>query len=305
MTTEALHIPVMLAEVGDLLDPAPGAVVLDCTLGLGGHTAMMAARIGPSGRIIGIDQDINAIDKARGRLAGFAGQLDIVKSNFSSLAVVLDGLGVEKVNTILFDLGVSSLQLDDAGRGFSFRMDGPLDMRMDRAAATSAEDLVNEWPEEKLADIIFKYGEERFSRRIARVIVMARASERITTTARLADIVLRALPRGYQRNRLHPATRTFQALRIAVNRELEILGEALVTAFERLAPGGRMAVIAFHSLEDRIVKGAFKALAREGRAVLLTKKPLRPGDVEDADNPRARSARLRVIERIEGDGTFS
>ncbi len=298
MTQQPLHVPVMPVEVAGLLAVRPGMVVVDCTLGLGGHAAMMAETTGPSGRIIGLDQDTEAITIARERLAGFSGRLDIIKSNFSGLGAVLAGLGVTGVDAILFDLGVSSLQLDDPGRGFSFRADGPLDMRMDRDAQTTAEDLVNGFSEKELAEVIFHFGEERFSRRIAHAVVAARAGERITTTARLADIVLRALPRGYQRNRLHPATRTFQALRIAVNRELDILGEALGQAFEHLVPGGRMAVMAFHSLEDRIVKERFRSLAREGRGVLLTKKPLRPGSAEDADNPRARSARLRAIERI-------
>ncbi len=305
MMPETLHVPVMPIEVLALLNPVEGAVVLDCTLGLGGHAALIAERIGASGRMIGIDQDNDAIKLARERLSGFSGRLDIVKNSFARLGSALDGVGVTVVDAVLFDLGVSSLQLDDAGRGFSFRMDGPLDMRMDRDAGTTAEDLVNDLSEEALADIIFNFGEERFSRRIARVLVAARAGERIRTTAGLAEIVLKALRRGYQRNRLHPATRTFQALRIAVNGELDILAGALTQAFERLKPGGRMAVIAFHSLEDRIVKAKFRSWAREGRAVLLTKKPLRPGDAEAADNPRARSARLRVIERIGDDGAFS
>jgi 16S rRNA (cytosine1402-N4)-methyltransferase len=284
------------------LDLEAGAVVVDGTLGLGGHSAMIAAKIGVQGHLIGIDQDARAIALARLRLKDFKGRLDIVKSNFSKLDEVLKGLGVEAVDGILLDLGVSSLQLDDPQRGFSFRSDGPLDMRMDGDAGTTAEELVNELPEKELADLIFHYGEERFSRRIAQRIVTARAGQRIRTTGELADIVLRSLPRGYQRDKLHPATRTFQAIRIAVNRELEVLEEALVQAFKHLKIGGRIAVIAFHSLEDRIVKEKFRALAREGSAVLLTKKPLRPTESEAADNPRSRSARLRVLERIVQDG---
>ena len=298
MTSEPKHISVMPQEVEGALDLKAGAVAVDGTLGLGGHAAMMAARIGAQGHLIGIDQDARAIELARLRLKDFQGRLDIVKSNFSRLDEVLKGLGVEAVDAVLLDLGVSSLQLDDPARGFSFRADGPLDMRMDADAATTAEELVNELPETELADLIFHYGEERFSRRIAGRIVAVRAGERIRTTGQLADIVLRSLPRGYQRDKLHPATRTFQALRIAVNRELEVLENALGQAFHHVKIGGRIAVIAFHSLEDRIVKEKFRTLAREGLAALLTKKPLRPTEVEAAENPRSRSARLRVLERI-------
>jgi 16S rRNA (cytosine1402-N4)-methyltransferase len=298
MTNESLHISVMPTEVEGALDLKVGAVVVDGTLGLGGHSAMMAAKIGSQGHLIGIDQDACAIELARQRLKDFKGRLDIVKSNFSKIDEVLKGLGVEAVDGVLLDLGVSSIQLDDPKRGFSFRSDGPLDMRMDGQAQTTAEELVNELPEKELADLIFHYGEERFSRRIAQRIVAARAGQRIRTTAELADIVLRSLPRGYQRDKLHPATRTFQAIRIGVNRELEVLDEALERAFKHVKIGGRIVVIAFHSLEDRIVKEKFKALAREGSARLLTKKPLRPTEVEAADNPRARSAKLRALERI-------
>ena len=298
MTNEPRHIPVMAREVEGALDLKVGAVVVDGTLGLGGHAAMMAQKIGAQGHLIGIDQDARAIELARLRLKDFKGRLDIVKSNFSELDEVLKGSGVEAVDAVLLDLGVSSLQLDDPMRGFSFRSDGPLDMRMDTDAPTTAEELVNGLPEKELADLIFNYGEERFSRRIAQRIVAARAGQRIRTTAELADIVLRSLPRGYQRDKLHPATRTFQALRIAVNRELEALEEALGQAFRHVKIGGRIAVIAFHSLEDRIVKEKFRALAREGCAALLTKKPLRPTEAEAADNPRSRSARLRALERI-------
>jgi 16S rRNA (cytosine1402-N4)-methyltransferase len=296
--SEFQHISVMSQEVQGALDLKEGAVVVDGTLGLGGHAVMMAAKIGIKGHLIGIDQDACAIDLARIRLKDFKGRLDVVKSNFSRLDQVLKDLGVDEVDAVLLDLGVSSLQLDDPVRGFSFRADGPLDMRMDADAATTAEELVNELPEKDLADLIFHYGEERFSRRIAQRIVQLRAGQRIRTTGELADIVLRSLPRGYQRDKLHPATRTFQALRIAVNRELEVLEETLDRAFKHLKIGGRIAVIAFHSLEDRIVKDKFRTLAREGCAALLTKKPLRPTEAEAADNPRSRSARFRVLERI-------
>ncbi len=297
MTDKPLHVPVMPVEADALLALRPGAVVVDCTLGLGGHAALIAAKIGPEGHLIGIDQDANALAFARERLADFHGRLDIVQSNFSKLDGILKGLGVEAADAFLFDLGVSSLQLDTPERGFSFRCDGPLDMRMDTGSGSPAQDLVNGFSEKELADVIFHYGEERFAKRIARHIVAARAGTRITTTAQLADIVLRSLPRGYQRERLHPATRTFQALRIAVNRELDVLEEALAQAFGHLKAGGRIAVIAFHSLEDRIVKERFKALARSGCGVLVTKKPLRPSEAECAVNPRAHSARFRAFER--------
>jgi 16S rRNA (cytosine1402-N4)-methyltransferase len=298
MTATFEHIPVMAREVEGLLDLKVGAVYVDCTLGFGGHAAEAARRLGPEGRIIGIDQDAEVIVRARERLAGFSGKLEIVKSNFRRLDEVLAGLGVTEADSFLFDLGVSSLQIDDASRGFSFREEAPLDMRMDRESPVSAFELVNSLSEEELADLIWRWGEERFSRRIARSIVTARAAKAIETTTELSDLILRSLPRGYQRGALHPATRTFQALRIAVNRELDVLDIALEKAFERLKINGRLVVIAFHSLEDRIVKERFKGLARSGRARLLTKKPLRPGEEEAGTNPRARSARLRAIERI-------
>ncbi|MFH0753168.1 MAG: 16S rRNA (cytosine(1402)-N(4))-methyltransferase RsmH [Candidatus Omnitrophota bacterium] len=291
------HVSVMPLEVDEALALRPGSVVVDATLGLGGHSLLMAEKIGPQGHLIGIDQDEAAIMIAKSRLQDFTGRLDIVKSNFCRINEVLLGLGVASVDAVLFDLGVSSMQFDSPERGFSFRAEGPLDMRMDVQGAVTAEDIVNDASEKELADLIFQYGEERFARRIARHLVAARAGERIATTTRLADIVLRSLPRGYQRDRLHPATRTFQALRIAVNRELDVLPEALALAFSSLKPGGRMAVISFHSLEDRIVKAAFKTLSRQGDAVLMTKKPLIPAETEAADNPRARSAKLRALER--------
>ena len=298
MTETFEHIPVMVREVEGLLDLKPGAVYVDCTLGLGGHAAEAARRLGPEGHIIGIDQDTDVIIRAKEKLAGLPGKLDVIKSNFRRLDEVLAGLGVTDVDAILFDLGVSSLQLDDSSRGFSFRAEAPLDMRMDREIPVSAYELVNSLSEKELADLIWRWGEERFSRRIAHSIVTTRAARAIETTTELADLVLRSLPRGYQRGALHPATRTFQALRIAVNRELDVLDIALEKAFEALKVNGRLVVIAFHSLEDRIVKEKFRRFARSGRARLLTKKPLRPGEEEVGANPRARSARLRAVERI-------
>jgi 16S rRNA (cytosine1402-N4)-methyltransferase len=298
MAQDAAHIPVMASEVKELLGLKPGSTMVDGTLGLGGHAAVLAQVIGNDGTLIGIDQDRDAIEQARERLKDFGGKLHIVKNNFSKLAEVLAGLGVHYVDAFLFDLGVSSLQLAAAERGFSFRVAGPLDMRMDRDAQVSAFELVNSLSEDEITKILWRYGEERFSRRIAKAIVRARAAQSIETTTELADIVLGALPYRVSRDGVHPATRSFQALRIAVNRELDVLPVALDAAFNHLKIGGRICVIAFHSLEDRIVKQKFRSLAQAGCAELLTKKPLRPGDQEARSNPRSRSARLRALERI-------
>ena len=292
------HISVMSREVGAALKLGKGMTVVDCTLGLGGHSLMMAEIIGVGGRLVGIDQDDRAIVLAKERLKGFSGRLDIVKSNFRNMNEVLDGLGVQAVDAVLFDLGVSSIQLDDPARGFSFRRDGPLDMRMDAGAQVSAFDVVNTFPEEELARVLWQYGEERFSRRIARNIVKARAASVINTTAELTAIILRSLPYKHSREGAHPATRSFQGIRIAVNQELESLESVLGVAFTRLKPAGRMCVISFHSLEDRIVKERFRSLSLAGSAAVLTKKPLRPSPEEESANPRSRSSRLRALERI-------
>ncbi|MBF0387781.1 MAG: 16S rRNA (cytosine(1402)-N(4))-methyltransferase RsmH [Candidatus Omnitrophica bacterium] len=292
------HVSVMSREVVEALMLRPGMLVVDCTLGLGGHSLIMGGLIGPKGRLVGIDQDDQAIAAAKARLSEFPGRLDIVKSNFRRLAEVLDGLEIKAVDAILFDLGVSSIQLDDASRGFSFRRDGPLDMRMDSGAPVSAFEIVNTFAEEELARVLWQYGEERFSRRIARNIVKARAASAIDTTAELANIILRSLPYKHSRDGAHPATRSFQGIRIAVNQELAALEAVLATAFSRLKVHGRMCVISFHSLEDRIVKDQFRALALSGQAMVLTKKPLRPAPEEEQANPRSRSARLRALERI-------
>ncbi|MBF0485752.1 MAG: 16S rRNA (cytosine(1402)-N(4))-methyltransferase RsmH [Candidatus Omnitrophica bacterium] len=288
----------MVREVEGVLNLKAADVFVDCTLGLGGHSWELGSKLGHSGRLVGIDQDDAAITKAKERLAKLACRVDIVKSNFHKLDQVLDSLGIAQVDAFLFDLGVSSLQLDEAERGFSFRKEGPLDMRMDVAAPLTALELVHSLSEEELSSLIWKYGEDRFSRRIAKAIVRARASRPLETTKDLADIILHSIPNSYQRDKIHPATRTFQALRMAVNSELDVLSVALDKAFLKLKTHGRMAVIAFHSLEDRIVKEKFRLLAHEGRAEILTKKPLRPSEEESSDNPRSRSARLRALERI-------
>jgi 16S rRNA (cytosine1402-N4)-methyltransferase len=286
----------MVAEVVTLLAPERGGVFVDCTVGLGGHSrALLDAG---ASQVLGLDRDEEALRIASEALAAFGDRVELVHADFRDLNHVLDDRGIARVAGALADLGVSSMQLDGEGRGFSFRRDEPLDMRMDRSAGPTAADLVAKAGEEDLANIIFQYGEERYSRRIARAIVAARRTAPVRTTAQLADIVRRAIPRrGYQR--IDPATRTFQALRITVNRELEGLETFLIDASRRLLRGARLVVISFHSLEDRMVKHVFRALER-GEAALrvLTKRPLEPGEDETAQNPRARSAKLRAIERL-------
>lgn len=289
---EAGHRPVLLSEALELLAVRPGGLYADGTVGLGGHATALLEASAPEGRLIGVDRDGETLELARARLLPFGARARLLKADYRELPGLL---GDERPDGILLDLGVSSVQLDAPGRGFSFRCDGPLDMRLDRGAGETAARLVNRLPERELADVIFRFGEEPASRRIARAIVEARRRGRIETTGQLAAIVRRAAGRS-RRPGLDPATRTFQALRIRVNRELEGLGPALVALARCLAARGRLVVISFHSLEDREVKHAFRALAGEGFRV-LTRKPLRPGDEEIRANPRARSARLRGLER--------
>jgi 16S rRNA (cytosine1402-N4)-methyltransferase len=286
------HRPVLLDEALELLAVRPGGTYVDGTLGLGGHARHLLQRSAPGGRLLATDRDGESLALARQGLAEFGERVRIMAADFREIPSLL---GQDKVDGILLDLGISSAQLDDPDRGLSFQLDGPLDMRLDRSQGVTAGEVVNRMREQELADLIYRFGEERASRRIARGIVAARAGERIRTTRELAEIVRRAAPRS-RRPGLHPATLTFQALRIHVNRELEGLGEALRALARCLRPGGRMAVIAFHSLEDREVKQAFRALVPEGFR-LLTRKPVRPGESEVRGNPRARSARLRAIER--------
>ena len=273
----------------------PGGLWVDGTVGLGGHASAVLRATAPDGRLLGFDRDKETLARARERLAPFGDRARLEQADFREIPA---RLGEARADGVLLDLGLSSVQLDDPARGFSFQADGPLDMRMDRDGGETAADLVNALPEKELADVIYAYGEERASRRIARAIVRSRERAPIETTAALAEIVRRAAPPSRRRG-FHPATRTFQALRIRVNRELEGLGEALGALAGCLAPAGRMAVIAFHSLEDREVKTAFRTLARQGYTI-LTRKPLRPGEDETRANPRARSARLRAIAREEG-----
>jgi 16S rRNA (cytosine1402-N4)-methyltransferase len=293
---DAAHEPVMLAETTALLEPSRGGLFVDCTVGLGGH-ARALLNDGAS-RLIGLDRDTDALRIAQAALAPWGDRVELVHSDYRELRAVLESRSIDGIDGGLADLGVSSMQLDGEGRGFSFRRDEPLDMRMDRTAGPTAADLLADVDEEELANVIYQYGEERFSRRIARRIVEARGTAPIATTGQLAGIVRRAVPRkGYQR--IDPATRTFQALRIWVNRELDGLDAFLIDASRVLRAGARLAVITFHSLEDRIVKHVFRALAAGGNAVrVLTRKPVVPREEELARNPRARSAKLRAIERL-------
>lgn len=301
------HIPVLLPAVLAALQPRPGARFIDATVGGAGHALAVLQAAQPGGRLLGIDADPAALAAAAARLgaAGLpAASFTLVHGHFAELAALARQHGFSAVDGILLDLGVSSYQLDTAARGFSFAADGPLDMRLDPGSGPTAADLVNQLDEQELADVIYRYGEERGSRRIARLIVERRRQAPITTTGELAALVQRAIGRG-GRERIHPATRTFQALRIAVNQELAQLEAALPQAVALLRPGGRLAVISFHSLEDRIVKQFFRAESGYGagelqhppRLTVLTRKPIVADAAECAANPRARSAKLRVAER--------
>ena len=289
------HEPVMVAEVLEHLAPSRGGVFVDCTVGLGGH-ARALLEAGAS-RLIGIDRDPAALAEARSVLGEFGGRVELVHSDYRRVNEVLDARGVTTVDGVLADLGVSSMQLDSPGRGFSFRQDDPLDMRMDTTTGPTAADSLRDVDERTLADVIYEFGEERHSRRIARAIVAARARAPIETTGQLADVVRRAVPRKGD-SRIDPATRTFQAIRIWVNRELDGLDTFLGDVARRLAGDGRMVVIAFHSLEDRIVKHTLRALQDEGIGLRIrTKRPMVPSDAEVERNPRARSAKLRAAEQ--------
>ena len=281
-----------------LLQPERGGIFVDCTVGLAGHSRMLLES--GATRLIGIDRDTDALAIAREALSGFGDRVTLVHADYREIAGVLDAHGIAQVSGLLADLGVSSMQLDPEGRGFSFRRDEPLDMRMDRTTGETAADLIDRADETELADAIYQFGEERRSRQVARAIVMARQQGRIESTARLAEIVRRAVAaRGWQR--IDPATRTFQALRIWVNRELDGLDSFIGSAASRLQTGGRMALIAFHSLEDRVVKHTLRAMSRGDDATLqvLTKHPVIAADAESAANPRARSAKLRAAVRVQ------
>jgi len=292
-----VHVPVLVDEVRTLLQPERGGVFVDCTVGLGGHARMLLE--GGASRLVGIDRDPDALAIATRALEAWAGRVTLVHADYRELAAVLDRLGVTTVSGVLADLGVSSMQLEAEGRGFSFRRDEPLDMRMDRTRGETAAEMLERVDESELADIIYRFGEERRSRQVAYGIVTARQQAPITTTGRLAEIVRRGVrARGWQR--IDPATRTFQALRIWVNGELDGLESFIGTAASRLEAGGRLALISFHSLEDRIAKHTLRDLARGEAAIVkvLTKHPVIAGEAEAAANPRARSAKLRAAVRI-------
>lgn len=288
---ERIHQSVLLDEVIHFLEPQSGRIYVDGTLGLGGHTEAILSHSSPDGRVIAFEWDESAIEKSRQRLAGFGSRVTIVRRNFAEFALGMTEVGVAEVDGILIDIGLSSLQLDQGGRGFSFQRDEPLDMRMDIRRKITAATLLASCSEEELADIFFYYGEERQARPIAAEIVRARTHEEIATSKQLVSIVARAVPKRFHPKRIHVATKVFQALRIAVNTELENLAGILDTAVAFLKPGGRFCVISFHSLEDRMVKRKFR---ENSELEIITARPIQPGAAEIARNPRARSARLRV-----------
>ena len=309
---EFVHQSVLLRPAVEALAIRPDGIYLDGTLGGAGHSFEIAARL-TTGRLIGLDRDEVALAAARQRLQPYIDRVTLVHSNFAQLAQVLDRLEIPTVDGMLFDLGVSSPQLDEAERGFSYMHDAPLDMRMDRSGGLTAYEVVNTWPEAELKRILYTYGEERYAPRIAAAIEKRRAEKPIETTLELAEIIRGAMPPQALREKQHPAKRSFQAIRIAVNDELTAVEQMLTAAVDRLNPGGRLAVITFHSLEDRIVKSAFQAAAqgctcpkefpvcvcgKTPKVRILTRHPIVAGEAELAKNPRARSAKLRVAERI-------
>jgi 16S rRNA (cytosine1402-N4)-methyltransferase len=300
------HIPVLVEEVMTLLRCEPGKTYVDATLGGGGHALEILKRTAPDGIVIGIEWDEDAIIEARKALMPFDERVKIFRENFIALPDLLRTMEIESVDGILLDLGLSSLQLEKAERGFSLRGEGPLDMRMDQRIAHTAADLVSRLSQKELADILFEYGEERWARRIAKAIVQEKDRAPIQTTQALRRIVHRVIPRRFHPKRIDAATRTFQAFRISVNRELENLREILETGWRLLRKGGRMCVISFHSLEDRMVKETFKRLEKGGAdfpspggvVCVVTKKPVIPSEEERRTNPRSRSAKLRCAERV-------
>jgi len=292
------HIPVMLDEVIDYLSLAPGKTIVDGTIGTGGHSLRIAERILPKGRLIGIDRDQESLNTAKERMSNFGGACEFIYGNFIDLNKILNDLDIDKVDGILLDLGISSVQLSNPERGFSFQNEGPLDMRLDRNSYISAYDLVNNLNEEELSDLLWIFGQERWHNRIAHYLVKTRENHPISTTQELSEIVVRAVPHRYRHYRIHPATRTFQAVRIAVNRELETLQAAVNKSVELLKEHGRICIISFHSLEDRIVKFSFRDFASKGSIKIITPKPLTPSRSEIIKNPSSRSAKLRVAERL-------
>jgi 16S rRNA (cytosine1402-N4)-methyltransferase len=283
-----IHTPVMLGEVLEYLDPLPGELIVDATFGFGGHSRRIMERIGEGGSLVAIDRDQESMALARESLGDLSNRIRFAYGNFSDLDTILKGLNINRIDGILFDLGISSFQLSDTQRGFSFQADGPLDMRLDRNSYISASDLVNNLKEDELSHLLKDFGQERWHSRIARLVVQERSRHPISTTKQLSDIIISAIPPKYRRfhYRIHPATRSFQAIRIAVNRELESLEMAITKAIGLMSPGGRICVISFHSLEDRVVKFAFKKFASEGAIKILTPKPLTPKESETQDKDR-------------------
>ena len=287
-----VHIPVLQKEVLNLLNPKANENFVDCTIGEGGHAFAILERILPDGKLLGIDWTRELIESLMAKAGSLSKNLILVCDNFANLKNIVERQGLGQVSGVLFDLGLSSWHLEKSGRGFSFSRDEPLDMRFQ--GGVTAQEIVNWWPQKELERMLKEYGEERFAKRIANEIVRSREEEPITSTLQLVSIVERAVPYWYQKRRIHPATKTFQALRIAVNDELNNLGRALPQAIEVLKPGGRLVVISFHSLEDRIVKNFLRENSRKGLLKVLTKKPVKPSAEEVKVNPRSRSARLRA-----------
>ncbi|MFH0762750.1 MAG: 16S rRNA (cytosine(1402)-N(4))-methyltransferase RsmH [Candidatus Omnitrophota bacterium] len=294
------HIPVMLKEVLNYLSLGPGKVIVDATIGTGGHSQAILEKILPAGRLIAIDRDQESLAISRQRLKDFGASCVFTHGNFADMDIILENLNIKEVDGILFDLGISSYQLQDAQRGFSFRNEGPLDMRMDRKSYICAFDLLNNLTEEEISTMLWNFGEERWHNRIAHHLIRERQSQPISTTTELADIVARSIPPRYRHRhyRIHPATRTFQAVRIAVNRELEALETAINKAITLLSKDARLCIISFHSLEDRVAKFSFRRAFAEGLIKIITPKPLTPAQAEVEANPSSRSSKLRVAQRI-------
>ncbi len=295
------HKSVLLAEVLEGLQPEKARFVVDGTVGAGGHAEAMLERMPEGSELLGLDQDPAALKIAEETLKRFGTRVMLLNENYRDLLQILKTHTRRKADAMLLDLGVSSMQFDSAERGFSFQSDAPLDMRMNPASPLTAKMVINQYSEKQLLELLWTYGEERFARRIVRKILEARAIKKIETTKELAGIIASSVPASYRHGRIHPATRTFQALRIVVNDELGALNDFLKIAIETLAPGGRLAVISFHSLEDRLVKNAFRNFKASKLGQILTKKPIVAGDGEVSLNPRARSAKLRIMERDRGE----
>ena len=295
---QKFHIPVMRQETLDYLNLKPGNIIVDATIGTGGHSLAILERIMPGGRLIAIDRDQESLAVARQRLNNFSNACEFVYGNFIDIANILERLNINKIDGILFDLGLSSFQIKTPHRGFSFQYEGPLDMRLDRNSYISAYDLVNNLTQEEISNLLWTFGQERWHNRIARILVDEREKHPISTTLQLSNIVVRAIPYRYRHHRIHAATRTFQAIRIAVNRELEALETAVLKVVRFLNKTARICVISFHSLEDRIVKLSFRKLASRGELQIITRKPLIPTEDEIKENPLSRSAKFRVAEKL-------